>query len=145
MNIAKEAGADFAYDSDEVDLRDVIKSHGGADVVYDPIGGDQFKAALRACNREARVVVIGFASGSVPQIAANHILVKNITVIGFYWGGYLKFAPDRLKDSMTELMEWYDQGKLKPHISHVFKLQDGSLALDTLEARKSTGKVVVTP
>ena len=145
VNIAKEAGADFAYDSDEVDLRDVIKSHGGADVVYDPIGGDQFKAALRACNREARVVVIGFASGSVPQIAANHILVKNITVIGFYWGGYLKFAPERLKDSMTELMEWYDQGKLKPHISHVFKLQDGSLALDTLEARKSTGKVVVTP
>ena len=142
---AKAAGADFAYDSDQVDIREIIKSHGGADVVYDPIGGDQFKAALRACNREARILTIGFASGEVPQIAANHILVKNITVIGFYWGGYLKFAPDILRQSLVELMTWYGEGKLKPHVSHVFPLERSQEALDVLEARKSTGKVVVTP
>jgi len=143
--IAKQAGADFAYDSDAVDIRETIKAHGGADVVYDPIGGDQFKAALRACNREARILTIGFASGDVPQIAANHILVKNITVIGFYWGGYLKFAPDVLRDSLSELMQWYSEGRLAPHVSHVFPLEKSQEALDILEARKSTGKVVVKP
>ena len=143
--VAKAAGADFAYDSDEVDIREVIKSHGGADVLYDPIGGDQFVSALRACNREARILVIGFASGTVPKIAANHILVKNITVIGFYWGDYLKFAPDVLSDSLAELMQWYEEGQLRPHISHTFTLDDADQALDMLEARKSTGKVVVTP
>lgn len=142
---AQAAGADHAYDSDTVDIREIIKSHGGADVVYDPIGGEQFKAALRACNREARILTIGFASGIVPQIAANHILVKNITVIGFYWGGYLKFAPDVLRNSLVELMTWYEDGKLKPHVSHVFPLDRSQEALDILEARKSTGKVVVTP
>lgn len=145
VETAKRAGADVAYDSDEVDIREVVKSHGGADVVYDPIGGDQFKSVLRACNREARVIIIGFASGDVPQIAANHILVKNITVIGFYWGGYLKFAPDVLRASLEELMKWYDEGKLKPHVSHVFPLEKSREALDILEARKSTGKVVVKP
>lgn len=145
VQVAKSAGADFAYDSEAVDIRETIKAHGGADVVYDPIGGDQFKAALRACNREARILTIGFASGDVPQIAANHILVKNLTVIGFYWGGYLKFAPDVLRGSLTELMEWYADGRLKPHVSHVFTLEQAQEAMDTLEARKSTGKVVVKP
>lgn len=145
VQVAKTAGADFAYDSDAVDIRKIIKSHGGADVVYDPIGGDQFTAALRASNREARILTIGFASGTVPQIAANHILVKNLTVIGFYWGGYLKFAPDVLSDSLADLMRWYDEGKLQPHVSHVFSLDEAGKALDTLEARKSTGKVVVKP
>ncbi len=145
LAVARNAGADFVYDSDRVDIRDVLKSHGGADVVYDPIGGEQFTAALRGCNREARILTIGFASGTVPQIAANHILVKNLTVIGFYWGGYLKFAPDVLSDSLAELMNWYTDGTLKPHISHVLPLEKAGEALDILEARKSTGKVVVTP
>jgi NADPH2:quinone reductase len=100
---------------------------------------------MRATNREGRMITIGFASGDVPQIPANHLLVKNITVIGFYWGGYLKFDPTSLTDSMGELMDWYVQGRLKPHVSHTLPLEQAADALELLRSRKSTGKVVVTP
>ena len=103
LAIAKAAGADHLIDSTSADIKAAVKDLGGADVVYDLVGGDAFKAALGACNREARVLTIGFASGDVPQIPANIILVKNITVIGFYWGGYLKFNPQALTDSLAEL------------------------------------------
>jgi len=89
--------------------------------------------------------VIGFASGQIPPVPANIILVKNITVIGFYWGGYLTFNPEALDASLDTLLAWYADGKLKPHISHVLPLDRAQEALDLLESRKSTGKVVVTP
>ncbi len=145
LAVAKAAGADHLIDSTTDDIKSAVKALGGADVVYDPVGGDAFRAALGACNREARVIVIGFASGDVPQIPANIILVKNITVIGFYWGGYLQFSPDALTQSLSELMVLYTEGKLKPHISHVLALERAQEAMDLLESRKSTGKVVVTP
>ncbi len=145
LAVAKAAGADHLIDSDTDDIKSAVKALGGADVVYDPVGGDPFKAALGACNREARVIVIGFASGDVPQIPANIILVKNITVIGFYWGGYLAFAPQALTDSLADLMEMHAQGKLAPHISHVLPLDQSADAMELMRARKSTGKVVVMP
>ena len=145
LAIAKAAGADHLIDSTTEDIKAVVKSLGGADVVYDPVGGDAFKAALGACNREARVIVIGFASGEVPQIPANIILVKNITVIGFYWGGYLAFNPGALTESLATLMEWHAAGKLVPHISHVVPLDQAADALELMRSRKSTGKVVVKP
>ncbi len=145
LAVAKAAGADHLIDSDEDDVKARVKELGGADVVYDPIGGDLFKAALGVCNREARVITIGFASGDVPQIPANIILVKNITVIGFYWGGYLKFNADALTDSLAECMDWYSQGRLHPHVSHVLPLDRAEEALDLIRSRASTGKVVVTP
>ncbi len=145
LQIAKAAGADHLIDSTSADIKTAVKALGGADVVYDPVGGDGFKAALGACNREARVLTIGFASGDVPQIAANIILVKNITVIGFYWGGYLKFQPKALTESLAELMQMYDDGRLKPHVSHTLPLDQAQDALDLLSSRKATGKVVVTP
>ncbi|MGJ8621576.1 MAG: NADPH:quinone oxidoreductase family protein [Yoonia sp.] len=145
LAIAKAAGADHLIDSDAQDIKAQVKALGGADVVYDPIGGEAFKAALGACNREARVIVIGFASGDVPQIPANIILVKNITVIGFYWGGYLKFNATALTDSLAELMDWHAAGKLRPHISHKVPLDQAADALELMRTRKSTGKVVVMP
>ena len=144
LAVAQAAGADHLIDASE-DLTAAVKALGGADVVYDPVGGDAFKAALRATNREGRILTIGFAAGEVPQIPANHLLVKNIDVIGFYWGGYLKFAPDALTDSMAELMAWYAAGRLHPHVSHVLPLERADEALELLRSRKSTGKVVVTP
>lgn len=144
LEVARAAGADHLIDASE-DLTAAVKALGGADVVYDPVGGDAFKAALRATNREGRILTIGFAAGEVPQIPANHLLVKNIDVIGFYWGGYLKFAPDALTDSMAELMDWYAAGRLHPHVSHVLPLDRADEALELLRSRKSTGKVVVTP
>ena len=145
LAVAKAAGADHLIDSTSADIKTAVKALGGADVVYDPVGGDGFKAALGACNREARVLVIGFASGTVPAVPANIILVKNITVIGFYWGGYLKFNPTALTDSLGELMQMYADGRLKPHVSHALPLEQAQDALDLLSSRKATGKVVVTP
>ncbi|KQI72088.1 zinc-binding dehydrogenase [Loktanella sp. 5RATIMAR09] len=145
LAVAKAAGADHLIDSETDDIKAAVKALGGADVVYDPVGGAAFNAALGACNREARVIVIGFASGEVPQIPANIILVKNISVIGFYWGGYLAFNPVALTESLSELMDWHAAGKLKPHISHTLPLDQAADALELMRSRKSTGKVVVTP
>lgn len=145
LAIAKAAGADHLIDSDSEDLRAIVKSLGGADVVYDPVGGAQYLAALRACKPEARIITIGFASGEVPKIPANLILVKNITAIGFYWGGYLAFNSKPLTDSLATLLQWYDAGNLSPHVSHVLPLEKTGDGLELLRSRKSTGKVVITP
>jgi NADPH2:quinone reductase len=144
LAVARAAGADHLIDA-SADLTAAIKALGGADVVYDPVGGAAFDAAFRACNREARILSIGFASGDVPKIPANILMVKNITVIGFYWGGYLTFAPEAQRDSLSEVMDWYAAGRLKPHISHVLPLERAEEALALLSERKATGKVVVTP
>lgn len=144
LAVARAAGADHLVDADD-DLKAALRSLGGADVIYDPVGGDAFTAALGAANREARVVVIGFASGTVPEVPANILLVKNIDVIGFYWGGYLRFAPDALAGSMVTLMDWHAAGRLKPHVSHVLPLTEADTGMALLRDRKATGKVVITP
>ncbi|MEC7762428.1 MAG: NADPH:quinone oxidoreductase family protein [Pseudomonadota bacterium] len=144
LEICKAAGADVLIDSETDDLRDAVKAAGGADVIYDPVGGDQFRAAMRATNPEARILVVGFASGDVPQIPANHLLVKNLNIMGYYWGGYNRFKPEVLKDSLKTLLDWYDQGKLKPHVSHALPLEQAGEAYELMRSRKSTGKVVVT-
>lgn len=141
--IAKDAGAETTFDATDPDLTEKLKALGGVDVVYDPVGGALFTSALKACNREARVIVIGFASGDVPVVKPNHLLVKNIDLIGFYWGGYMKFAPEALTNSIAELMDWYDTGKLRPHISHILPLDQAAEALELIRSRRSTGKVVV--
>ncbi len=149
LEVARAAGADHLIDSNAGDLKAQLKALcatiGGVDVVYDPVGGEAFMASLSVCNREARVVVIGFASGDIPKVPANILLVKNIDVIGFYWGGYLAFQPDALTDSLAELMQWYADGLLKPHISDVLPLDRAQDGLDLIASRKSTGKVVITP
>lgn len=143
LEVCRAAGADHLIDSETDDIREIVKGLGGADVVYDPVGGDQFKAAMRACNPEARLLPLGFASGDVPQIPANILLVKNLTVMGLYWGGYAKINPSVLTDSFKVLFDWYVAGKLKPHVSHVLPLEQANEALDLLRTRKATGKVVV--
>lgn len=143
LAIARQAGADHLIDAG-ADLVTELRALGGVDVVYDAVGGQGFMDALRACKREARMLAIGFASGDVPQVPANHLLVKNVDVLGFYWGGYLKFNPAALGDSLAELMDWYDRGWITPHISHTVPLAEADQALQLLADRKSTGKVVVT-
>lgn len=144
LEVVKAAGADHLIDSDTDDIRAAVKGLGGADVVYDPVGGDQFTAAMRACNPEARLIPLGFASGKVPQIPANILLVKNLTVIGFYWGGYTKFKPSVITDSFAQLFRWYQDNRLTPHVSHELPLERANEALELLRTRRSTGKVVVT-
>ncbi|RKF16863.1 NADPH:quinone oxidoreductase family protein [Roseovarius spongiae] len=144
LDVARAAGADHLIDSDSGDIRAECKALGGVDVVYDPVGGAQFTAALRACRPDARMLTIGYASGEVPQIPANHLLVKNISVIGLYWGGYLSFRPEVVTGSLARLLEWYRAGRIAPHVSHRFPLDQAAEAFEVLRARKSTGKVVVT-
>ncbi|SEO54119.1 NADPH2:quinone reductase [Salinihabitans flavidus] len=144
LSIAEKAGADHLIDSVTDDLRTRVKALGGADVVYDPVGGDLFKAAFRACRPEARILPIGFASGDIPQIPANHLMVKNLTVMGVYWGGYLVFKPQVVTNSLTTLFDWHSEGKLSPHISHTLPLERTDEGMDLLRSRKSTGKVVIT-
>ncbi|GAB4386161.1 NADPH:quinone oxidoreductase family protein [Albidovulum sp.] len=144
LSVARAAGADHLIDSETEDIRSTVRALGGADVVYDPVGGEQFDAAFRATNPDGRIVVVGFASGTVPRIAANHLLVKNIAVLGLYWGGYLAFRPEVVTSSLRTLFGWYAEGGLEPHISHRFPLAQAAEALATLRERRSTGKVVVT-
>ncbi|MCY3879327.1 MAG: NADPH:quinone oxidoreductase family protein [Rhodobacteraceae bacterium] len=136
LEAARMAGADHLIDTDIHDLRETVKSLGGADVVYDPVGGELFKAAMRASNREARLLPVGFASGEIPQIPANILLVKNLSVIGFYWGGYSEFNPTALTDSAETLVGWFQQGLLKPSIAATHSLEHAAEALDLLRARK---------
>lgn len=143
LDIARKAGADHLIDTTRDDLRAAVLALGGADVVYDAVGGDQFAAAFRACKPEARLLTIGFASGEVPQIKANHLLVKNLTVMGLYWGGYLGFAPGVLTGSLATLFGWYAEGRIRPHVSHVLPLDQAAEGLALLRDRKSTGKVVI--
>ncbi len=143
VDVAKRAGADHVIDSQTGSVRAKVKELGGADVVYDPVGGDQFNDAFRACNPDGRILIIGFASGKLPRIPANHLMVKNISVLGFNWGGYLKFNPDALTSSLRQLMIWHGQGKLAPKVSHVLPFTQAKAGLELLRNRKSTGKVVV--
>ncbi|HEV2546482.1 MAG TPA: NADPH:quinone oxidoreductase family protein [Stellaceae bacterium] len=147
LAVAKRAGADHLIDYTREDLRERVKvltDGRGVDVVYDPVGGDAFDQSLRCIAWEGRVIIIGFAAGRIPQIAANLVLVKNIDVIGFFWGSYRRYKPQLQAESFQELFRWYEAGKLKPHVSHRLPLEQVKDALELLKTRKSTGKVVLT-
>ncbi len=146
LEIARSYGADHLIDYRQEDIRAKVKAltqGRGADAVYDPVGGDVFAASLRATAQGGRILVVGFASGTVPQIPANILLVKNISVIGYYWGAHRVLDPNLLARSFDELLGWYEAGELKPHVSHVFDLADATKAMNMLLSRKSTGKIVL--
>lgn len=147
LRIAESYGADYLIDYRTENIRDRVKqiTQGrGVDAVYDPVGGDAFDASLRATKQGGRILIIGFASGTVPKIPANILLVKNISAIGYYWGAHLKLDPDLVEASFVELLQWVEAGDLKPHVSHAYDLADYAEAFDMLLGRKSTGKVVLT-
>jgi NADPH2:quinone reductase len=148
LAIAREHGADFLIDYREEDLRSRIREiadGGGVDVVYDPVGGDSFDAAMRSTNWGGRLVVVGFAGGSVPQIPANILLVKNLSALGFYWGSYRHRRPALLAPSFAQMFEWWQEGKLKPRVSGQYDLAEVRTALSLVAERKATGKIVLTP
>jgi NADPH2:quinone reductase len=147
LEIAKRHGADHLIDYTKEDIKERVRAltdGRGADVVYDPVGGDAFDASLRSIAWEGRIIVIGFAGGRVPQIPANLVLVKNCDIIGFYWGSYRKRKPAVVRDSYRQLFGWWSEGKLKPHISDRFDLAEVATAMRVLRERRATGKVVLT-
>ncbi|MEL7298957.1 MAG: NADPH:quinone oxidoreductase family protein [Pseudomonadota bacterium] len=143
LAVAKAAGAHHLIDAEDPELAAKLRGH-GADIVYDPVGGDLAQAALRACRRGARYLVIGFASGTVPEVKLNHLLVKNIAVHGFYWGGYASFDPAPMRASLAALMELFAEGRVTPHIGLSVPLAEAPQALEALRRREVTGKAVVT-
>ncbi len=147
LQVAADAGADHLIESGAADLKDQVKAltHGrGADVVYDPVGGALFEASLRCTTLGGRILIVGFASGSIPQIPANILLVKNISALGFHWGQYQTLNPAWMRASFEDLLSWLAAGNLKPHVSRTHPLNEAVAALEALKARKTTGKVVLT-
>ena len=147
LAVARAHGADHAVDSDDPDLKGRLREltdGRGADVVYDPVGGAVFDASLRAIAWEGRIVAVGFASGQVPQVPANLLLVKNAAVLGFYWGSYRKHDPERLRDGLKELFAWHRAGRIRPHVSQTLPLARTAEAIRLLADRRAIGKIVVT-
>lgn len=148
VQVALDAGAHHGIDYKAEDIRSRVKEltgGRGADVVYDPVGGAVFDASLRAIAPDGRILIIGFASGEVPQIPANHLLVKNVTVIGYWWGAYRKLNPALLRNSMAEAIQWWAEGRLAPHVSATLPLAQAADALAMLKSRAATGKIVLVP
>jgi NADPH2:quinone reductase len=116
----------------------------GADVIYDPVGGDIFDLSTKCVASEGRLLVIGFAGGRIPTVAANRILLKNFSVVGCYWGGYVERNPGYAAKAQAELFEMYEEGKIKPAVSRSYPLADAPKAMRALAERKTTGKVVLT-
>jgi NADPH2:quinone reductase len=148
LAIARGAGAHETIDYLSEDIRERVKEltgGRGADVVYDPIGGDVFDASLRCVAFEGRILVIGFAGGRVSQIPANHVMVKNVDIIGVNRPSYDTLAPEVSRRSQEQLLGWLAEGKLSPLVSRTFPLERAVEALDSVVTRKSTGMVVITP
>lgn len=144
LTAARERGADFlvAYRTEDV-ARRVEELVGGVDVVFDPVGGDMFDAALHAIRPGGRILVVGFASGGVPQIPANHLLVKDASALGFSLGQMRGHQPEAVRAGVQRLLELLAQGALRPHVSRVFPFEESIEALRLIEAGRSEGKLVV--
>ena len=144
LAVAESRGADVLINYAAEDIRQRVKETvGGVDVVYDPVGGDASHAAMRCLNFEGRLITLGFASGDIPQIAANYLLVKNIGVLGYAFSAYRFERPAVMRHALDEICRWYIEGRIDPHVSATFPLEQTADALKLLLARKSTGKVVV--
>jgi len=139
-------GADYAFSYREPNwvnrVKEITGGH-GADVIYDPVGGDVFDLSTKCIAAEGRLVVIGFAGGRIPSIAANRILLKNMSVVGCYWGGYLEHHPGFLAQAQGDLFALFEAGRIKPVVSKTYALTDAVLALRDLAERRTYGKVVL--
>jgi len=142
------AGADALINYSSVEVRDAVRTltdGRGADVVYDPVGGAYTETALRSLAWRGRLLVIGFANGEIPKIAANLLLLKELSAVGVFWGEFARRDPTGNAKMIGDLMTWLAQGRLRPTVSKVYPLADAARALEDLLARRAIGKLVVRP
>lgn len=146
QKIAKENGADISigYDNLKEKLKE-ISAGKGVDVIFDPVGGDTFDTIARTMARKGRLLVIGFASGSIPKLAVNLALVKEFSVVGVFWGAFTRAEPDEYKINMIELFNWYQKGLLKPLIEENHALSEAANVLEKILARGAKGKIILKP
>jgi len=146
MEICRKYGAtlfvNYAKDKMRDKVRDLTGGH-GADIIYDPVGGDAFDESIRCIAWYGRLLVIGFASGRIPSLPANLALLKSCDVRGVFYGAWRAREPVEARKNFDDLLKWYGEGKLKPHISMRFPLEKGADAMNALLSRKATGKVVL--
>jgi NADPH:quinone reductase len=147
LAVCRAHGADDTINYASEDLRERVKAltgARGADVVYDPVGGQYTEPALRSIAWRGRLLVVGFAAGDIPKIPLNLTLLKGCSIVGVYWGEFTRREPQRFADSMQQLGGWYAEGKLKPHVSDTFPLERAADALTLMANRRVKGKVVLT-
>jgi NADPH2:quinone reductase len=148
LAVCQAHGADVLINYSREDLREAIKAATdgkGPDVIYDPVGGDYTEAAFRSIGWRGRYLVVGFANGEIPRLPLNLMLLKGASVMGVFWGEFAKREPKANLMAMRELLGWLAEGKIKPHISGRYALEDTAQALNDMAARKVTGKVVILP
>ena len=139
--VARAAGAD------EVVLADGFKGTVGksVDIVVDPVGGDRFTDSLRTLREHGRLLVIGFTAGSIPEVKVNRLLLNNVAVLGVGWGAYAMSRPGHVGTEWEAMLPHLRSGALRPIVGAVHPLAEASAALQSLEGRTVTGKVVLTP
>jgi NADPH2:quinone reductase len=146
LEFARRQGADYAIDYTDASWVDRVKEitggH-GADTIYDPVGGDVFDLSTKCVASEGRILVIGFAAGRIPSIALNRVLLKNISIVGVLWGGYVLSHPAYERDAHQALMKLYAAGKIRPSVNAVYAFEDAPKGLRDLAERKVTGKAVL--
>jgi NADPH2:quinone reductase len=148
LAFAREHGADDGINYETEDLKARLKALTmlkGVDVLYDTVGGSSAEPSLRAMAWEGRYLVLGFASGTIPKIPLNLLLLKGCAMIGVFWTSFVDRNPEQHHANMVQLLEWCRQGLIRPHIHASFPLADIAKALSLIEARKVTGKVIVNP
>ena len=146
LAVAKAAGADELINYSETSLKDEVKrltGGQGADVIYDPVGGDLFDAAIRSSAWNGRLLVVGFASGRIPELPVNLCLLKGAAVLGVFWGAFAQRQPQDNASNFQQLFAWHAEGKVTPLVSQVFPLEQAAEAINALGQRKAVGKVVV--
>jgi len=144
--LARAEGADEAIGYE--DLRGDIKrltDGAGVDVAFDPVGGEAFDALARSMAWNGRLLVIGFASGTIPKLPVNLALVKGYSLVGVFWGAFTRKEPEVFADNMRELMGWAVDGSVRPHVSERAKLADAADVLRRMHDRQTTGKIVLVP
>ncbi|MBY0571899.1 MAG: NADPH:quinone oxidoreductase family protein [Burkholderiaceae bacterium] len=148
LDICRQHGADMTINYSNTDLREAIKSATGGkgpDVIYDPVGGIYAEPAFRSIAWRGRYLVVGFANGEIPKLPLNLALLKGASLVGVFWGEFAKREPKANMAAMSEMIGWLREGKIKPHISARYALNETADALNDIAARKVTGKVVIQP
>jgi len=146
-SLARAHGARHVIDYRAGPFKDIVKTltdDRGADVVFDPVGGKVLAQSLRCIAWEGRLLVIGFAAGDIPEVPAGLVLVKNISMIGVYWGAYRMHEPEIIARSLRRLFAWFDEGTLRPVISETLPLERAAEAMQRLLHREARGKIVLT-
>lgn len=146
LALCREYGADETINYTTEDLREGIKRTCGAgpDVIYDPVGDKYAEPAFRSIGWNGRYLVIGFAAGEIPKLPLNLALIKGASIVGVFWGAFTAREPKVHRANMAELLQWLAEGKLHPHISRRFSLDEGAAAIRWMMDRKAMGKVLVT-